>query len=129
MAYFGLDDQIEERLTASSLGGFSKVMLMILMRDGDKLKILAYTRTIQTVMPSNGLLREPLTTKRPTECMAVMLLSESHLFTCDRMEACRFSPRSHGKSNNCQGDLGQRAALMADEKNLAKELNNVSMSR
>jgi hypothetical protein len=78
-----------------SLGGFSKAKrLMLLTSDSDKLQTI---RTTKTVIPCNSPLGELLMTRRSMERMAVMLLPERHLFTHNRMEACRFSPRPEWK--------------------------------
>jgi hypothetical protein len=114
---------------AVSLGDFSKMKtakrLLLLTSDGDKLETRPHIRTTQTDKP----LGEPQTTKRSTERMAVVFSSKPHLFACDGMEAGRFSPCPHGKSYNCQGDVGQQTAFLPNEKNLAEELNNASISR
>jgi hypothetical protein len=95
---------------AVSLGDFSKMKttkrLLLLTSDGDKLETPPHIRTTQTDKP----LGEPQTTKRSTE-------------------AGRFSPCPHGKPYNCQGNVGQQTAFLPNEKNLAEELNNVSISR
>jgi hypothetical protein len=127
IAYLGLNDQTEERLMPASLGGFSKTKrLLLLTSDSNELQTPAHTRTTQRAILYDGPGREPPTTKRSTERMAVMLLFERH----DKMEAYRLSSRSQWKVKiNCQGDVGQQAALVSDEMNLSYELNNVSMSR
>jgi hypothetical protein len=45
-----------------------------------------------------------------------------------RPTASRYGPNGKSKKN-CQGDVGRRAALVSDGKNLSNELNNVFMSR
>src|ERR1700722_13996987 len=98
IAYLGLDDPTEERLLPASLEGFSKMKrLLLLTSDSNELQTLAHIRTTQTAISYDSPGREPLTTKRSTERMAIMLLSERHLSPHDRMEAYRFSLRSQWK--------------------------------
>jgi hypothetical protein len=105
----------------ASLEGFSKTKrLLLLTSDSNELQTLAHTRTTQRAISYDSPEREPLTTKKSTERMAVMLPSERHLSTHDRIEAYRLSPRSNGKSKKtCRGDVGQQAALVSDEMNLS----------
>src|SRR2546421_2600931 len=103
IAYFGLD-QTKERLIPIPMGGLSKT---------DKLQTLAHMRTTQTAV-CNGPVREPLTTARSTESMAIIQLSEYHLFTHNRMRpaASRRDPQWK-VPKNCPGDVGQQAALVS----------------
>jgi hypothetical protein len=118
IAYFGLDDQTEERLVPASLGGFSKTKrLLLLTSDSNELQTLAHIRTIQTAIPCDNPGRELLTTKRSTKRMVVMLLSERHLFTHKQdggLPLLATVPMESQK--NCQGDVGQQAALVSDER-------------